>query len=123
MPDFTLPFPPVPASRPRVGKWGTFYTEPYKSYKKLAADWFKKNFAGPALAGALTVSIEVIGAKPKTTILAFPRPDVDNYAKGVLDAMNKTVFKDDTQVEKLSISKRWARKGEAPGMLIQVSKS
>lgn len=120
MKEFTLPFPPVPASRPRVGRWGTFYTEPYKSYKKAIGEWFKQNFAGPVLAGALTVSIEAIGARPKTTILAFPRPDVDNYAKATLDAMNKTVFKDDTQVQKLVVTKRWARKGEAAATKITV---
>lgn len=121
MTELKLPFPPVPASRPRVGRWGTFYTEPYKSYKKQIAAWFKENFRGPMLAGALNVSIEIVAARPKTTKLDFPRPDVDNYAKAVLDGMNKVVFKDDTQVERLTVSKRWTRKGESPVTLIEIN--
>ena len=36
------------------------------------------------------------------------KPDIDNIAKSVLDALNKFVFKDDNQVSKLSVEKRYA---------------
>ena len=35
------------------------------------------------------------------------KPDADNVIKIVLDAMNKFAFKDDTQVTKLDIEKKW----------------
>jgi Holliday junction resolvase RusA-like endonuclease len=40
----------------------------------------------------------------------FPitKPDVDNYAKGILDGMNGVVFTDDNVVTNLSIQKRYA---------------
>ncbi len=37
------------------------------------------------------------------------KPDADNIVKIVLDAMNKFAFKDDTQVTKLDIEKRYSR--------------
>lgn len=33
------------------------------------------------------------------------KPDVDNYAKAILDALNGIVFKDDNQIVKLTVSK------------------
>ena len=36
------------------------------------------------------------------------KPDIDNIIKIVLDAMNKFAFKDDTQVTKLEIEKKYA---------------
>lgn len=114
MTTLIVPIAPVPASRPRVGKWGTFYAEPYKTYKKVAGEWFKKNFQGPMLAGTLNVSIEIVAARPKTTKLDRPKPDVDNYAKATLDAMNKIVFADDSAVAPLIVDKRWTKPGEHP---------
>lgn len=37
------------------------------------------------------------------------KPDVDNIAKSVLDAMNKLAFKDDNQVTKISVEKRFSQ--------------
>ncbi len=34
------------------------------------------------------------------------KPDIDNIAKIVLDAMNKFAFKDDTQITKLEVEKK-----------------
>jgi Holliday junction resolvase RusA-like endonuclease len=40
--------------------------------------------------------------------LEWPKkPDLDNVAKGYLDAMNGIVYKDDVQVVKLRVSKRY----------------
>lgn len=35
------------------------------------------------------------------------KPDIDNIAKLVLDAMNKFAFKDDTQITKLEVEKKY----------------
>lgn len=37
------------------------------------------------------------------------KPDIDNIVKVVLDAMNKFAFKDDTQVTKLEVEKKYAK--------------
>ena len=41
------------------------------------------------------------------------KPDVDNIAKSILDAMNGFVFKDDNQVSKISVEKRFALEEKA----------
>ena len=47
------------------------------------------------------------------------KPDVDNLAKGVLDALNGYAFKDDCQVTRLDISKDWATSC-LPGVIIHI---
>lgn len=60
--------------------------------------------------GRLYVSVEVYVTAPKASKLPHPKPDVDNYAKGVLDAITKDgrFWSDDSQVGVLLVSKAWA---------------
>lgn len=37
------------------------------------------------------------------------KPDIDNIAKVVLDALNKMVFKDDNQICKISVEKKYGK--------------
>ena len=112
---------PVPASRPRVAKFGTYYAGKYKEFLKEAPKFIPKGLEPRS--GAQQVVIRIVCTKPKTGKLAFPKGDVDNYAKGILDVMTKAgVWQDDTQVIRLDVSKRYARPGEAPGCTVRVSK-
>ena len=47
------------------------------------------------------------------------RPDADNYAKAAIDACNKIVFKDDSQITDLIVTKRYA---ETARLVIVVDK-
>ena len=44
-------------------------------------------------------------------IMPEKKPDADNIAKAVLDALNGIAYKDDSQVVKLTVDKRYAEKG------------
>lgn len=55
-------------------------------------------------------------AKPHIT-----RPDADKLARGVLDALTGVIWRDDSQVESLVVTKQYAGIGESPRALIRVS--
>lgn len=44
----------------------------------------------------------------------FPRCDVDNLVKGVLDALNDCLYNDDSQVVRVDATKRYVSDGEGP---------
>ena len=68
------------------------------------------------LTGPLTLSILAfvpmpasISKKRQATASPITRPDIDNYAKTVLDSLNGVAFKDDSQVVRLICQKHYAR--------------
>jgi Holliday junction resolvase RusA-like endonuclease len=109
-------FDPVPASRPRVTRWGTYHTKPYKNWLDQAAKHLTDGFYQNQYVGeqSLLVHVETISTKARTSKLTRPKGDVDNYAKGPLDAITKAGLHwyDDVQVEVLISSKRFAAPGE-----------
>lgn len=104
----------VPASRPRVGKFGTG-AKGYANWMKEAAGFVKAALDVPTQA-PLEVDIECVCKRPASPTSKVPVGDVDNYAKGPLDVITKSgvVWGDDKQVVSLRVSKRYAAPGEAP---------
>lgn len=111
----SFPIPPVPASRPRVTRWGTYYAKGYAAWIKAATPTHPAT-NDPDATSRFHVVIDIIGEKPRTSKLPSPRGDVDNYAKGPLDIVTKNhgVWKDDSQIDCLFVSKRWAEPNETP---------
>jgi Holliday junction resolvase RusA-like endonuclease len=112
-----LPVNPVPASRPRVTRAGfSYYAEPYRSFKDDIKEMFAEKYDGELIARPCGVTIAIFCPQPKKTKLPHPLPDVDNFAKAVLDGMNGTVLADDKWVSKLLVTKAWAQPGD-PGRI------
>lgn len=113
--NVTINVPPVPASRPRVGRFGVYYAPTYAKWMKAAADDLHKATPSP-VTGSCLVFVEQIAACPKKTILQHPRGDVDNFVKGPLDAITKCgkFWGDDKQIVGVSAFKRFAEPGETP---------
>lgn len=108
-----LDIQPVPASRPRVSKWGTYYGKRHKAFRSagtacLTAMREQGYLPDPLLDGRLTVVLVLEVKKPKTTKLELPNGDVDNYAKIILDLLTGFVWEDDRQVETLTVRKGWS---------------
>lgn len=110
-----FPLEPVPASRPRVTQYGTFYGKGYKDWMAQAEQSMETIPDDLArIDTPVSVEVRVVATRPRTGKLAHPRGDCDNYAKGPLDVMTKVgVWKDDSLVHTLKISKRYAEPGEA----------
>jgi len=102
-----IPVTPVPASRPRVSKWGTYYGARYSKFRKDAKPAVEGAYGGDPLQGGLEVRAIFYCKRPKTTKRRDPGGDVDNYAKAILDSCNGIVWQDDDQILRLTTSKRW----------------
>lgn len=124
MMEYRFPINPVAASRPRVSRYGAYFTGPYKKFRSEAAIVINKvlgrNFS--PLSGKLAVDIDCYVTRPKTTKLEYPRADVDNYSKAILDCLNGKLWDDDSQIVALFISKKWAKEGESGYFTVSVEK-
>jgi Holliday junction resolvase RusA-like endonuclease len=121
---FTVPGDPVPQPRPRVSTRGG-YGRAYVPAKHPVHE-FRSRVARAAQAAGLTkaaspvtIKIEATFGRPrshyrkagvKPTAPTLPRPDCDNLAKAVLDAL-QDVLGDDTKVSRLVVEKKWAADG------------
>lgn len=108
-----IPFMPEPKGRPRFTRAGRTYTpaKTKKSESKLMHFIAQKWEGMEPLDGAVFVEIEFHIKRPKSVKAKkrphpVVRPDLDNYAKTILDAITKArVWVDDSQVCKLVLSK------------------
>lgn len=133
--EFNVPGKPVGKQRPRafsVGGHARLY--PAKgtvAYEGKVALAFREAYpdAVPGI-GPFSVAIRVCvglgkrdytpkgalskGGKAKTggKLLPTKKPDVDNVAKSVLDALNGVAWLDDSQVVRLEISKSYSAAGD-----------
>lgn len=140
MPELDILVKPVPKARPRLGRGGHVFTP---RTTELAEDRIRQAWCAGATTGAaypwffsplrLLVTVRVArpaahfgtGRNAGVVRAAAPlwpavKPDVDNYVKTVLDALNGVAFRDDSQIVELSVRKVYARDGEAPGWRIGV---
>ena len=126
--EFEVPGDIVGKERPRVNMYtGRVYTPgKTKDYEFLVQQYFKIKYpSNKMLEGRLKIDIIAYLKIPKSTskvkmqemlenkISPTKKPDVDNIAKSILDAMNGFVFKDDNQVSKISVEKRFALEEKA----------
>ncbi len=99
---------PVPASRPRVSKWGVYYGKTYKAFRAAFAaevEDFRMEFR-PLLATRLRVDVAFSAKKPKTSKLPHPRGDIDNYPKALFDSCNAVAWRDDVQIVEVTAIKQ-----------------
>lgn len=63
------------------------------------------------------------GVKPKAPQRHASKPDLDNLAKAVLDALTELgLWADDAQVDDLAIHKAWCKDGERPGCWVTITR-
>lgn len=120
--EFEIPGTIKGKGRPRVNSYTCQVYTPTttKDYEYLAEQYFLLKYPKfKPLEGRINVNITAIFNIPKSTkksdinemldnkISPTKKPDIDNIVKIILDSMNKFAFKDDTQITKLSVEKRY----------------
>lgn len=120
--EFEVPGKVIGKGRPRLNTYtGIVYTPTKtKDYETLIEQYFLLKYPRfKMLEGRLKVKAIVYIAIPKSTkksdvsemldnnISPTKKPDIDNIVKIILDSMNKFAFKDDTQITKLEIEKKY----------------
>jgi Holliday junction resolvase RusA-like endonuclease len=126
----------VPASRPRVGRRGTYYSKTYREYKqelkalyKEYMSFFPDQYLQDTEYSALVTDIVCVYALPKS----FSRKkrgrlfgkyckmygDKDNIEKGILDAMSGVVYDDDRQITSGRTEKVW---GDTNKIIIDINR-
>ena len=121
--EFEVPGKIIGKGRPRLNSYtGVVYTPTRtKDYESLVEQYFLLKYPRfKALEGRIKVSIIAYFSIPKTTkkadinemlennISPTKKPDIDNIVKSILDSMNKFAFKDDNQITKLEVEKKYA---------------
>lgn len=120
--SISFPFDPVPASRPRVTRWGVYYSKTYTSWRKLAEKHLKPGSLHLQATERLLVVISAVSKRAKTSKLVIPRGDLDNTAKGPMDVVTKATgwWHDDNQITTLLTCKRFAARDEQPRTDIEI---
>jgi Holliday junction resolvase RusA-like endonuclease len=121
---FTVYGNPVAQGRPKFSSHGGFTraydpknSKDYKDYVKLAAT---EHAPAALLEGPIGMVLTVYRSTPKSfskkksaqaeagQIVPTTKPDVDNYLKGVKDALKGVIWKDDSQVVEVFARKRYS---------------
>lgn len=122
---FVIPGTPVGKGRPKFARRGNFVTtytpEKTASYENLVKVKAEEAMQGRQLfEGAVAVEIALFVTPPASwsqkkqrealagTVFPTSKPDVDNVLKGIMDALNEIVFKDDKQAVDVTVIKRYA---------------
>ena len=99
----------MPSPRPIVTKFGTRMPQKYNDHKKLIQAKIRgfKKFGNVPLEVELSFFFKRSKSYKKNKY-PVPKGDVDNYAKTVLDAIESVLYENDTLIEKLTVSKKYA---------------
>lgn len=130
--EFEIPGKIIGKGRPRLNSYtGAVYTPTRtKDYENLVMQYFMIKYPKfKQLEGRVSVEIVANFEVPKSTkkqdkilmlenkINPIKKPDIDNIVKIILDAMNEIAFKDDTQITKLNVEKKYS---EAESVLVKI---
>lgn len=113
--ELFVPVEPVPASRPRVGRYGAYYSGPYQKFRRLVPDILEQIKINKRYDDeALVLKVVFVLNQPNSTSLNFPDPDIDNYEKGIYDQLNSVLWYDDSRIVAHAVCKVWQDTDEIP---------
>ena len=111
---------PVPASRPRVSRWSTYYPKKYTKFKK-DMEALTSELKTTLSEKPVSVELEFGIMMPKSwskkkkeelnNTYCSNNSDIDNYIKAILDSLNGVVYVDDKQVVEIFAKKIYCDEG------------
>ena len=128
MVHFEIEITPVAKGRPRYAKRGNF-VQTYTPTKTREYEDLIREYAAQAMGSSepletpiwvnLMFAMPIPKSTPKKLLEGYlngsihhtKKPDVDNLAKAILDAMNNVVYLDDSQIVRLTMSKKYSKLG------------
>lgn len=124
--EFTVYGEPIAQSRPKfttIHGFARAYdpkkSRDYKDYVRLAA---AEKAPAALLEGPLEMTVKIFRPIPKSfsknkifaaeagVLRPITKPDSDNYLKGIKDALKSVIWKDDSQVVDIRVSKWYSHK-------------
>lgn len=114
----------VGSARPRVTRRGTYIPQKTRDYRNRIKGAFMEA-GGMRRSGPVSVRVYVYRELPKSRpkrVESEPdtfKPDVDNIAKNVLDALNGIAWDDDSQVVEL-IVRKYPRSREPERIVVEI---
>ena len=78
---------------------GRFKSEKGRKFEKEAKTEIKNQYKGKPINNQLKISINLFFKDKR-------KRDIDNYNKGILDAMTGIIYQDDSQIEELHVFKK-----------------
>ena len=109
---------PVPASRPRVARWSTYYPKKYTQFKKdmeALTSELNQTPSDKLVCVGLNFMIEIPKSWSKKkrnnydNTYCSNNADIDNYIKAILDSLNGVFFIDDKQVVEVFARKMYSK--------------
>lgn len=110
---------PTGKGRPRLGKYGTYTPQKTKDYEELVKLSFKSKYKVEPSEKEIKMKITAVfepprrlSKKKRAELIDWEqgymhKPDIDNIAKIILDALNDLAYKDDNQVTALLVFKQY----------------
>lgn len=127
---FTVAGEPQGKARPRVTRNGTYTPKKTRDFERLVKLSYRDQCGGMTFGDKpLTVTVTAYMQPPKSvskkkraamlagTIYPKRKPDADNIAKAVCDALNGIAYRDDAQVSLLIVEKLY---GDLPRVTVHI---
>ncbi len=115
---------PTGKGRPRLGKYGTYTPQKTRDYEDLVKLSFKNKYKVEPSEREIKMKITAVfepprrlSKKKRAELIDWEqgymhKPDIDNIAKIILDALNGLAYKDDNQVADLFVTKEYGEENK-----------
>ena len=130
--QFTVPGNPVGKGRPRLSKWGVYTPKETVQYEKLVLLSYLGSQCRAYMDSKepLQMSLQIYMSIPKSAtkkqhqdamsgvLKPVKRPDIDNIAKCIMDALNGNAYHDDNQIIEIHCCKAYS---DEPRVCVNIS--